>query len=303
MSTSALGSRARLAIVPLLALSLGLISAADTAAHHRPGASYTGTHSGGGAVEVNTSPDNRFVTAYRFADVPCADGSGVLTSAITYSVGGEVITAHATTHDDPAQYLFSATFGASGAASGSWQHRVSGPNECVTDSVTWTATTTAALPGACVDGDDNDGDGKIDFGSDAGCSDLADADEADPPPPPPPPDTTAPSTALSGKRTQKVGTSVSVTVGCGAEACTATARGTLNVPSVRASKRLRLRSATAQVPAGAKATLRLRLPAKVLNATKKALRKGAKVRADISVRTVDQAGNAASKTRVVMLRR
>jgi hypothetical protein len=303
MRTSALGSRARVALASLLALSLSLLTAAPGAGHHRPNALYSGTHSNGGVVEVSTSPDNRFVTAYRFEDVPCADDSGVLTSAITYSVGGEVITAHATTHDDPAQYLFSATFGASGAASGSWQHRVSGPNQCVTDTVTWTATTTAALPGACVDGDDNDGDGKIDFGADAGCLDLADVDETDPPPPPPAPDTTAPRTALSGKKTQKAGRSVSVTVGCGAEACTATARGTLNVPTVRASKRLRLRAATAQVAAGAKATLRLRLPPKALRATKRALRKGGKVRVDITVRTVDQAGNGSSKTRVVMLKR
>ena len=148
--------------------------------------------------------------------------------SLTASVAS-LITAHAASLDS-AEYLFAASFGESGAASGSWQHRTAGPDSCITETVTWTATTTAPVPGACVDGDDNDGDGKIDLvGGDPGCAGLFDTDETDPPPPVAP-DTTAPSAALSGKKTQKAGRSVSVTVGCGAEACTATAAGTRQRP-------------------------------------------------------------------------
>lgn len=294
---------AKLSWSALLALAAVLVSAADVAGYHRPNALYTGTHSAGGQVEINTSADNSFVNRYRFTDVPCQGMPGAsFSSAITYSVGGELITAHAASLDS-AEYLFAASFGEGGAASGSWQHRTAGPDSCITETVTWTATTTAPVPGACVDGDDNDGDGKIDLvGGDPGCAGLFDTDERDPPPPVPP-DTTAPSAALSGKKTQKAGKSVSVTVGCGAEACTATAAGSVNVPASRAAKRLKLRSATAQIAAGSKATLKLGLSANTLKAVKKALSRRAKVSAKITVRTVDAAGNGSSRTRTVKLTR
>ena len=294
---------AKLSWSALLALAAVLVSAADVAGHHRRDALYTGTHSAGGQVEINTSFDNSVINRYRFTDVPCQGMPGSsLSSGISYSIGGELITAHAARLDN-ADYLFAASFGESGAASGSWQHRSAEPGSCVTETVTWTATTTAPLPGACVDGDDNDGDGKIDLvGGDPGCAGLFDTDETDPPPPVPP-DTTAPSAALSGKKTQKAGRSVSVTVGCGAEACTAKAGGSVNVPATRAAKRLKLRSATAQIAAGSKATLKLGLSAKTLKAVKKALARRAKVSAKITVRTVDAAGNSSSRTRAVKLTR
>jgi hypothetical protein len=294
---------AKLSWSALLALAAVLVSAADVAGHHRPNALYTGTHSAGGQVEINTSIDNSVINRYRFTDVPCQGMPGSsLSSGISYSIGGELITAHAATVDN-ADYLFAASFGESGAASGSWQHRSAGPDSCITETVTWTATTTAPLPGACVDGDDNDGDGKIDLvGGDPGCAGLFDTEETDPPPPVPP-DTTAPSAALSGKKTQKASMSVSVTVGCGAEACTASAGGSVNVPVTRAAKRLKLRSATAQIAAGSKATLKLGLSAKTLKAVKKALSRRAKVSAKIAVKTVDAAGNSSSRTRAVKLTR
>src|SRR6185295_499168 len=40
---------------------------------------------------------------------------------------------------------------------------------------------------ACADGQDNDGDGKIDFPADPGCASSTDGDETDAPPPLPPP--------------------------------------------------------------------------------------------------------------------
>ncbi|MBI2096885.1 MAG: hypothetical protein HYT40_01890, partial [Candidatus Sungbacteria bacterium] len=59
----------------------------------------------------------------------------------------------------------------------------------------FTLTVTATPPSPqCSDGIDNDGDTKIDFPADPGCTDATDNDETDSPPPPPP---TGPSAALS----------------------------------------------------------------------------------------------------------
>ncbi len=97
---------AKLSWSALLALAAVLVSAADVAGYHRPNALYTGTHSAGGQVEINTSADNSFVNRYRFTDVPCQGMPGAsFSSAITYSVGGELITAHAASLDS-AEYLF-----------------------------------------------------------------------------------------------------------------------------------------------------------------------------------------------------
>lgn len=47
-------------------------------------------------------------------------------------------------------------------------------------------TPTPTPAAQCADAIDNDGDGKIDYPGDPGCSSAADTDETDPPPPPPP---------------------------------------------------------------------------------------------------------------------
>src|SRR6185436_8496326 len=103
-----------------------------------------------------------------------------------------------------------------------------------------------------------------------------------------PPDTTAPAETLSGKRTQKLGRSVVVTVGC-SEACTATGTGTVSVPP--ASKVYRLGRATKSLAAGRPAKLKLKLSKKAQRAAKRALKRHKRVRARVTVTVTDAAGN------------
>ena len=68
----------------------------------------------------------------------------------------------------------------------------------------------------CSDGTDNDGDGKVDFPADPGCTSAADDDETDPVDPP---DTTDPELKLKGKKKQSNKKKVVVKATCD-EACT-----------------------------------------------------------------------------------
>jgi hypothetical protein len=114
-----------------------------------------------------------------------------------------------------------------------------------------------------------------------------------PAPPPPPPDTTPPEGTATGK-TQKNDGRIEIAFTCGsAEECTATAFGTLTVPTVaaRGQKMFTLKGATVTVAAGAKATLKLRVPKKAKKAAAGALKAGRKVKAKVSVVIADSSGN------------
>lgn len=96
--------------------------------------------------------------------------------------------------------------GSSGGFSNSWNdtgrtcgtsynYAVEAQNSTSTSpQATLTASTTACSPPptspACSDGADNDGDGKIDYPADPGCTSASDTDETDTTPPPPPGDQT-----------------------------------------------------------------------------------------------------------------
>jgi hypothetical protein len=121
----------------------------------------------------------------------------------------------------------------------------------------------------CSDGTDNDGDRLTDFPADRGCSNAADQDETGP-------DLSAPTATLS-------------------------ATGTLSVPGAARTYRL-LPAAARAVPPGTKRTLKLRLAKRVHRAARRALRKGRRVRAKISVRVADAAGNAGTLKRTVRIR-
>jgi len=284
-------------MVTLLALAVSLLAASGVAGHHSPNALYTGTHSGGGTMEFNTNADGTLITRYKFVGVPCADDPNfVLDSEVTYPTGGIPISNHAFNLND-AETSFSGSFPQNQSASGSYQGRDSDPSACVTQTVSWNATTSAPPPSQCSDGGDNDGDGKIDVGADPGCSNAADNDETDPPPP----DTTAPAAKLSGKKTQKAGRSVRVRVSCPNEACTAKATGSIDVPGARGARRLKLGAATVQIARGGKATLKLKVSRKALGTIKRALRRRAKVRAKLKVTVRDAAGNRTVKPRTIKL--
>ncbi len=115
-------------------------------------------------------------------------------------------------------------------------------------------------------------------------------------------DSTAPLARLSGKRTQKLGKSVAVTVTCVNEACRAVGTASTNVPVVKA-KRFGLKRTTKSIRSGSRATLKLKLSAKARRAIKRALRKRRKVRVKVKVTVADAAGNARVLRRTVRLKR
>jgi hypothetical protein len=119
------------------------------------------------------------------------------------------------------------------------------------------------------------------------------------PPPPPPPDTTKPSAILGGPFAQRV-TKLYVRAQM-TEAGTLAARGTVSVP--RASKLYRFRPVTKPATANVPAKLRLKLSSGSRRAVKRALNRGRKLRARVTVTATDKAGNATVTKRVIRLKR
>ena len=115
-------------------------------------------------------------------------------------------------------------------------------------------------------------------------------------------DRTAPAMRLGGKARQSSGRrSVAVTVVCPREACSAAARGRLQVAGAGTTKRFRLGAAEADVSTGFESTLRLRIPPKAQRAIRRALREDGRATARVTVTARDNAGNAASKKRTIRL--
>lgn len=105
-----------------------------------------------------------------------------------------------------------------------------------------------------------------------------------------------PKLSLSASKRQKLGAFVKLKAGCGKEACTVSASGTLSI------KKLKLKSAKAHVGAGRSATLKLKLPAKVKTAAAEALGEGKKPLVKVKVLAVDGEGNSsAAQVRQVTL--
>jgi lysophospholipase L1-like esterase len=118
-----------------------------------------------------------------------------------------------------------------------------------------------------------------------------------------PPDTTAPALRLSGATVQRVlrQRGVRVVVACPVEACTATATGKVVVRG--SARRFKLRSTTRQIATGAKAALKPKLGKKALTAIRRALRRGKKVYAKLTVTAKDAAANVTTKRRTIKLKR
>ena len=114
-------------------------------------------------------------------------------------------------------------------------------------------------------------------------------------------DTSAPQGKLSGKKTQKLSTSVAVTVACLDESCQAAASAGVSVP-IEAAKRFQLKRANAAIPQGGSKKLKLKLSRKARKAIRAALRKGRKVRVKVKVTLTDAAGNQRVLRRTVKLK-
>jgi hypothetical protein len=262
------------------------------AGHHSSNALYTGMHSGGGTIEFNVNPAGTLVTRFKIVDAPCEQPDFTYDSEVTYSEGGIPIANHAFSLQEPDE-SFSGSFPQNQSATGSYQARDTSPSGCVTQSVSWSATTSASPPAHCTDGADNDGDTKVDL-ADPGCSNSADNDETDR-------DTTPPAAVLSGNKTQKAGRWVRVGVSCPNEPCTAKATGNVNVRSRSASRRFKLRAARAQLPRGGRALLKLGISRRQLRTINRVLGRGGRVKAKLKVSVVDAAGNRAVKRRTIRL--
>jgi beta-glucanase (GH16 family) len=132
------------------------------------------------------------------------------------------------------------------------------------------------------------------------------------PPPPreapapiaPPADRTPPNARLSGSASQKLGTTVAVTIACPEEDCRATTTATIRVPRHgRARARTyALKAATTTIARSTPATVRLKLSSGARGAMTRALRAGKQVVVALGVRVADGAGNARPLARRVALR-
>jgi hypothetical protein len=123
-----------------------------------------------------------------------------------------------------------------------------------------------------------------------------------------PVDSTPPDLQLSVKKKQELGNAVKVKASCGDEACQADGGGNLNVAgrqshSQRSEKYLKswLKSANADLGPGETTTLELGLGKKQRKVAGKALDKGRKVKAKVTVAARDAAGNEAIAKRTITL--
>jgi hypothetical protein len=111
-----------------------------------------------------------------------------------------------------------------------------------------------------------------------------------------------PTLALVAARTQKVlkQGGVIVLARCAAP-CTLTASATVSLAG--ASRSLKLRGIVRQAASGKQVRLRLVLSKKALRSIRRALRRGVKLTAKVTVVATDAAGNSSKSTRTIKLRR
>jgi hypothetical protein len=122
------------------------------------------------------------------------------------------------------------------------------------------------------------------------------------PPPPVTADKIPPALKLSGRTKQKVLRRRAVLVRVEVnEASTVAATGTVSVPG--AGKVFRLKRASRQLAAGAKVTLKLKLPKQASRSLRRALARRTRLTARLTVTAKDAAGNTRSAKRKVRLKR
>ena len=116
-------------------------------------------------------------------------------------------------------------------------------------------------------------------------------------------DTTAPQATLSGAKGDEEG--FSLTVSCPTEPCTASLSGKITTSYNAAAvvkKSFKLKKKTKAIPAGGKATFRVKLSKKARKAVKKALTNGGKARAPLRIVVKDLAGNAKTVKKTLKLK-
>ena len=262
----------------LAAVAVVFLWAPAAQANHSFPATYSGTHQQGGTVEFDVNADGTAITRIRTTGLSGTFPGGTCQFGESTSTGNLPINNHAFSLGSPGSgFEFSGSFPSPQMAQGQVRIRTFGQPSCDSGYVPWTASTSAPPPGP----------------------------PPGPPPPPPPPagDTTPPTVGVSAPRSQRLGRGrIRVRVSCPSEGCRAAVRGTVSFPGAAATFRLKGDSVTIAQGDSERATLVL--PRRALAAVKRALARGRRVTARISVRARDQAGNEATLVRrSVRLRR
>jgi hypothetical protein len=117
-------------------------------------------------------------------------------------------------------------------------------------------------------------------------------------------DTTPPNARLLGRTSQRLRTTVPVTISCPDEPCIAVAAGSVRVPRVGRvrAKTFKLKAKTTHIAQGAKKSVTLRLTRAARSAIRRALRARKRVAVKLDVRVADGAGNVRPLTRRIVLR-
>ncbi|MGZ6708665.1 MAG: hypothetical protein ACXVFN_17190 [Solirubrobacteraceae bacterium] len=254
-----------------LLLAAGAVGVPAAQAQPVPGATYTGTITGGGNVDFDVASSGKAVTRFRASDVPghavlatCTSswlGTGtfpIINNAFEASGIGTITT-----------FEFKGTFPAPQQAQGTVE--VNSLN-CPSDTLSWVASTTAT--------------------------------------PPPAPDRTGPGVTLSYTKRQTPAAArsrgLAVKVTCTTEPCTASTSGRVTGRSRRAAvTSYKLRApASRKLARGVTATFRLRLSKAGADGLRRALRAHPKVAvpASVLVRAVDAAGNPTLRTAKFLIR-
>ncbi|MEX2194181.1 MAG: hypothetical protein WD844_02765 [Thermoleophilaceae bacterium] len=226
------------------------------------------------------SPDGSAVTRFAATDVPTTCGTVTITAT-----GSDPITGHSFSKSF-GQLRYSGSFTAPQQASGTLRLVLGGAPGCTSDDVSWSATTAAPPPGGAPPPPPPPPGG------------------GPPPPPPPPPqaDDEPPALRLGGARAQRVGRgTLRLTAACPEEPCQATARGSVSVPAT--ARVFRFGPVTRSIEAGSTRRVTLRLPRTALRSVRRALARRRTVTARIRVVAEDAAGNRATRSRSIRLRR
>jgi hypothetical protein len=123
---------------------LSVINASPASAHHIKGATYTGTHSGGGAVSFTVTGDGSGISSVTATNVPA--GSCTFEESTTQYATPLPIQNHAFSDTTPPM-SFSGSFPGVQAAQGTVRITSFNP-PCDSGDLTWNATTTASPAGS-----------------------------------------------------------------------------------------------------------------------------------------------------------
>ena len=115
-------------------------------------------------------------------------------------------------------------------------------------------------------------------------------------------DSTAPTVRLSMRRSQRLSSSISVTIGCPRENCRATTRAAIRPVWPSAGPTRRLASVSTTLARGIPVAVRVRLSSRTRMTIRRALRAHKRMVAQLHVRVVNDVGNARTLTRQVALR-